>query len=73
MTTTRSTMGMRGSGRSAGQVPASGAPPGVLGHGNRLRAGLAPLPPRDGQLCAALGEPGFAAPVEAANSGNGTG
>ncbi|MGW4569294.1 hypothetical protein ACWEN3_45570, partial [Streptomyces sp. NPDC004561] len=39
----------------------------VLGHGNWLRAGLAPLPPWDDQLSAALRAPGFAALAEAAN------
>jgi dTDP-4-dehydrorhamnose reductase len=33
---------------------------GVLDHGNWLRAGLAPLPPWDDQLAAALKEPAFA-------------
>ncbi|MGW2080423.1 dTDP-4-dehydrorhamnose reductase [Streptomyces sp. NPDC001939] len=40
----------------------------VLGHGTWLRAGLAPLPPWDDQLTAALKEPEFAALAAAART-----
>ncbi|MGW6138427.1 dTDP-4-dehydrorhamnose reductase [Streptomyces sp. NPDC055140] len=41
---------------------------GVLGHGSWLRAGLAPLPPWDDQLTAALKAPEFAARAAAART-----
>jgi dTDP-4-dehydrorhamnose reductase len=44
---------------------------GVLGHGNWLRAGLAPLPRWDDQLTAALKTPAFAALAAAARTDSG--
>ncbi|MFE3413372.1 dTDP-4-dehydrorhamnose reductase [Streptomyces mirabilis] len=45
---------------------------GVLGHGNWLRAGLAPLPRWDDQLTAALKAPAFAALAAAARTSGGS-